>query len=141
MTANTVTTITRDDALIDDPSFSGLSRFLITSDAGAVFTPRARLDADTFYAVGAYGASRGLVVRVTRSGSRVKRNQLRVRIDFPRDTGDVAGTLAFGDAGHIGGWARAEFFPGGTDADQIAAIMAKVETGEWKIFDNTLAAW
>jgi hypothetical protein len=110
--STTTVYITRDAALEQSTDFDGLAGYFVTSDAGAFFEPRFQVDADRFLAVGVNGASAGLVVLVTRTGAKITRNQLRVRIDFPRDTGDWAGTLAFGEAEsvHTGGLARREFY-------------------------------
>jgi len=70
-------------------------------------------DTDRVYARGYRGgAAEGLVLLVTRTGTahvRGKGAQVRVRLDFPRDTNDLAGTLAF-DGDHIGGVAPAVLF-------------------------------
>jgi len=78
----------------------------VTGDTGASWEFLGPADDVTVY-----GRSRrtNLVVAVTRTGERVSNGQVRVRIDFPRDTGDLAGTLAF-DAGHIGGRAPRNLF-------------------------------
>jgi hypothetical protein len=61
---------------------------------------------DAIYVRGIGGTpSEGLVVLVTRTGRvpvRGRTGCVRVRFDYPRDTNDAAGTLAF-DAGHVGG--------------------------------------
>ena len=78
----------------------------VTGDTGASWEYLGPADERTVY-----GRSRrtGVVVAVTRTGERVNNGQVRVRIDFPRDLGGVAGPLAF-DAGHLGGGAPRALF-------------------------------
>jgi hypothetical protein len=52
----------------------------------------------------------GLLVAVTRTGTKVTDGQVRVRIEYATDTGDAAGTLQFGPR-RIRGRAPADLFP------------------------------
>jgi hypothetical protein len=58
-----------------------------------------------------FGRSRrtGMVIVAVKTGEKVTRGQVRVRIDFPHDLGDVAGTLSFNES-HTGGVAPARLF-------------------------------
>jgi hypothetical protein len=104
---------TRDEVLATRTG--SLASYWTTADNGVQWATLGPVpgDPDRFYARGIAGsASAGLVLLVTRTGSadvRGKGAQVRVRIDFPRDTGDAAGTLAF-DADSIGGVAPRVLF-------------------------------
>jgi hypothetical protein len=100
-------TATRDEILASRTS--GLVSYRVTSDMLAGYTPIGVRDDRTLWAI---SDTLQLLVLVTRTGEamvRGKGDQVRVRIDFPRDTGDAAGTLAFG-AEHIGGVAPRVLF-------------------------------
>ena len=75
---------------------------IVVSDRGVVYRVLGPAGTDQVYAI----SGNGLIVLVTRTGRAVRNEQVRVRVDFPRDTNDVAGTVAF-DYGHVGGkiWA------------------------------------
>jgi hypothetical protein len=97
---------TRDEILATRTG--SLATYWTTADNGVQWATLGPVpgDPDRFYARGIAGKpSEGLVLLVTRTGDvdvRGRGAQVRVRIDFPRDTGDAGGTLAF-DADHIGG--------------------------------------
>ena len=95
-------TITRDAIFLDRERLDG-KRALAITDSNGAYDVLSRESADVVFVI---GGRTGLVARVTRTGSRVTRGCVRVRFDFPRDTGDLAGTLAF-DAGKCGGVAPA----------------------------------
>ena len=106
-------TATRDAVLATRTG--SLASYWTTSDRGVQYATLGPVpgDPNRFYARGINGTpSEGLVLLVTRTGMadvRGKGAQVRVRIDFPRDTNDAAGTLAF-DADHIGGVAPRVLF-------------------------------
>ena len=78
-----------------------------TADNGVMWEVLGSADDRTVYAI---SDRTGTVVTVTVTGDRLIRGQqVRVRIDFPRDTGDAAGTLVF-DAGYVGGVAPRDLF-------------------------------
>jgi hypothetical protein len=87
----------------------------VSTDQGASYAVLGPVpgDPDRIYAIGREGRpSAGLVMLVTRTGRvdvRGRGAQVRVRFDFPRDTGDAGGTLAF-DASHTGGLAPRVLF-------------------------------
>jgi hypothetical protein len=104
---------TRDEILATRTG--SLATYSATSDNGQAYAVVGPVpgDPDRIYVIGRAGtASAGLVILVTRTG-RVdvpgKGAQVRVRFDFPRDTNDAGGTLAF-DAGHVGGVAPRVLF-------------------------------
>jgi len=104
---------TRDEILATRTG--SLASYSATSDTGvsyAVLGP-VPADPDRVYVTGRAGTpSAGLVILVTRTGRVDVRGhgaQVRVRFDFPRDTGDAGGTLSF-DAGHVGGVAPRVLF-------------------------------
>jgi hypothetical protein len=106
-------TATRDEVLASRTG--SLADYSVTADNGvqwAVLGPVPG-ERDRIYARAYAGtAATGLVLLVTRTGVTLVRGkgpQVRVRLDFPRDTGDAAGTLAF-DADHIGGVAPRVLF-------------------------------
>jgi hypothetical protein len=75
----------------------------------AGYSPIGVRDDDSLWAI---SDTLKLVVLVTRTGSvpvRGKGDQVRVRINFPTDMGDAAGTLRF-DGEHIGGVAPRVLF-------------------------------
>ena len=76
---------------------------IVVTDTGVVYRVLGPAGPEQVYAI---SDRTGLVVLVTRTGRAVRSEQVRVRVDFPRDTNDVAGTVAF-DYGHVGGkiWA------------------------------------
>ena len=87
------TTVTRDAIL--ETSTGSLHGYSVTADAGQSYAVIGPAGPDVIY-----GVSRrtNLLVRVVRTGTanvRGKGEQVRVRIEFARDTGDAAGTLAF----------------------------------------------
>jgi hypothetical protein len=90
------TTATRDQVL-DTEVPNG---FYATTDQGGYFRVLGRAGTDQVFALSAGGT--GLVVLVTRTGNTLRGGQVRVRFDFPTDSGDQAGTLAFGPD-HTGG--------------------------------------
>jgi hypothetical protein len=102
------------------PRITEMSRFDIVSNAddrliamgdNAVWYALTAPVEDTCYGVAITGASKGLIVRVTRTGSRLdSHGNVRVRIDFPRDCERADDYCAFGDAGSVGGIAHASRF-------------------------------
>jgi hypothetical protein len=92
-----------------------LTSYWTTADNGVQWATLGPVpgDPNAFYARGIGGSpSEGLVLLVTRTGSvpvRGKGDQVRVRIDFPRDPGGLDDTLVF-DADHIGGVAPRVLF-------------------------------
>ncbi len=113
MTRTAPLTATRDDVLATrTASLAGYSPTTDRNVSYAVLGPvPGRTDA--VYVIGRDGTpSAGLVVLVTRTGTvpvRGRGDQVRVRFDYPRDTGDQAGTLAF-DAERVGGLAPRVLF-------------------------------
>jgi hypothetical protein len=107
-------TATRDAILATRTA--SLAHYSPTNDNGvacyAVLGPVPGRD-DAVYVIGRDGApSAGLVVLVTRTGRvpvRGRGDQVRVRFDYPRDTNDAAGTLAF-DSSSVGGVAPRVLF-------------------------------
>lgn len=100
---------TRDAVL--DCSTAILNGYSATADLGhgyGVLGPVPGRD-DAIYAIGRRHRNIVLVERTGVTLVRGKGPQVRVRITFARDTGDVAGTLAF-DAGHTGGVAPRSLF-------------------------------
>lgn len=102
-------TATRDE-VFDAPRISGrMAATDVHGTPGAWFTVLgtvAGLPASVYVVSG----RTGLVALVTRTGRTVRRDGMtRVRFDFPRDTGDAAGTLAF-DGTRCGGWVPADVF-------------------------------
>jgi hypothetical protein len=105
-------TATRDAVLATRTG--SLASYGVTTDRGVFYRTLGPVPGhgDAAYAIADAGASAGLVVLVTRTGHvdvRGRGRQVRVRVDYPRDTGDAAGTLAF-DAGHVGGVAPRVLF-------------------------------
>lgn len=104
---------TRDEILATRTG--SLSSYSVSSDTDVSYAVLGPVpgDPDRVYAIGRAGTpSSGLVLLVTRTGSvpvRGRGAQVRVRIEFPDDTNDLAGTLAFG-ARHIGGVAPRVLF-------------------------------
>jgi hypothetical protein len=87
---------TRDEVLASRTA--SLAGYSVTSDTGASYAVLGPVagDPDRVYA---QGRRHGNLVLVTRTGTVSVRGhgaQVRVRIDFATDTGDLAGTLAFG---------------------------------------------
>jgi len=108
----TTHTATRADVLATRTG--SLATYYVTTDAGIDYRVLGVVPGtpDRLYAIAYGGASEGLVVHVTRTGRvpvRGRGDQVRVRVEYPRDTGDAAGTLAF-DADHIGGVAPRVLF-------------------------------
>ena len=103
----TTHTATRDAILATRTA--SLRGYVVTSDPGAFYDV---LGPEADGAVYAISPRTGLVVRVVRTGVvsvRGRGDQVRVRVEFPTDTGDAAGTLAF-DGGHVGGVATRVLF-------------------------------
>lgn len=103
----TTFTATRDEVFASRTG--SLASYSVTSDAGVTYDVIGPAGPDTLYAI---SPRTSLVVRVVRTGVTLVRGkgpQVRVRVEFPRDTGDAAGTLAF-DAGKIGGVAPRVLF-------------------------------
>jgi hypothetical protein len=105
-TAHTVTV----DAIRASQTGS-LRGYSATSDTDATYAVIGPVpgDADRVYVRGHRHGNLALVTRTGRADVRGRGRQVRVRIAFARDTGDVAGTLAF-DAGEIGGVAPRVLF-------------------------------
>lgn len=103
----TVPAATRDE--IFATRAGSLSTYRVTSDMLAGYSPIGVRDDDSLWAI---SDTLRLIVLVTRTGSvpvRGKGDQVRVRINFPTDTGDARGTLRF-DGEHIGGVAPRVLF-------------------------------
>lgn len=95
------------DAILTAPRASTHRTYVSTDTAGWVYEV---VGAAAPGQVFARSERTGLLVLVTRTGRvRNARGLVRVRVDFPTDTGDAAGTLAF-DGGHVGGHAPADLF-------------------------------
>lgn len=78
----------------------------VTADTGATFDVTGKIDD----ALIVRGARTQVIGRVVRTGERRHRgDQVRVRIEFARDLGDVVGTLAF-DYESVGGRAPHALF-------------------------------
>jgi hypothetical protein len=100
-------TATRDE--IYATRAAGLSTYRVTSDMLAGYSPIGVRDDSSFWAI---SDNLKLLVLVTRTGTvpvRGKGDQVRVRINFPTDTGDAAGTLSF-DGEYAGGVAPRVLF-------------------------------
>lgn len=96
----TTHTATRDAILATRTG--SLSGYWVTSNPGAAYAVLGPAGPDAVYAM---SPRTGNIVHVVRTGVvdvRGKGRQVRVRVEFPTDTGDAAGTLAF-DGGHTGG--------------------------------------
>ena len=103
----TAFTATRDEVLASRTG--SLASYSVTSDVGVTYAVLGPAGPDAVYAL---SPRTGLAVRVVRTGVTLVRGkgpQVRVRLEFPRDTGDAAGTLSF-DAGKIGGVAPRVLF-------------------------------
>lgn len=90
------------DAIMDA---AGSPRCFAKADPGAMFDVITKGIVKDGQRV-AYGRAvgTGFFVRIVKTGQKVRRDgQVRVRIEVARDTGDRAGTLAFGDAETFGG--------------------------------------
>jgi hypothetical protein len=90
---------------------SGLVGYEVTSDRAVGYTPIGVRDDRSLWAI---SHTLNVIVMVTRTGEvpvRGRGDQVRVRINFPTDTGDAAGTLRF-DGEHIGGLAPRVLFAG-----------------------------
>jgi len=113
-TRSTVHLATRDAILATRTG--SLSSYWTTSDRGVQYATLGPVpgDPDRFYARGINGTpSEGLVLLVTRTGTTMvkgKGPQVRVRINFPRDTCDAAGTLSFDSDNYVGGIAPRVLF-------------------------------
>lgn len=80
--------------------------YYVTADTDATFAVTGRIDD----ALVVRGLRTNVIGRVVRTGDRVHRGgQVRVRIEFARDPGDVAGTLVF-DHDAVGGRAPRVLF-------------------------------
>lgn len=104
----TTVSMTRDAVL----STAVRNPFTATTDQGGRFEVVGPCDADRVFV---RGYNSGNLALVTRTGSVQRRGQVRVRFDFSRDLGDVAGTLAFFDSVHTGGVVPASAFELGGD--------------------------
>lgn len=72
-------------------------RYGLTSDGGGHYDIISASADEGGYVTGYARSGRtGQVVRFVQTGRAVKQDQLRCRIEFATDTGDAAGTLAFG---------------------------------------------
>ena len=103
----TTFTATRDEVLATRTG--SLAGYYVTADNGVLWQVLGPADDNRVYCA---SKSTGLVLLVTRPGKvnvRGKGAQVRVRLDFPRDTNDLAGTLAF-DGESIGGVAPRVLF-------------------------------
>jgi hypothetical protein len=105
----TITRITRDAILLDSDR-APFGQF-VKGDNGAIYNVVTRVGDELFVA-----GPHGNLARVTRTGNRtVSRmdytGEVRARIDFAEDTGDAAGTLAFGEGEHIGGTVSRRLLP------------------------------
>lgn len=89
--------ITRDDILALPRNARG---FILETDGGAILDVIHAGEDGIGYAL---SSRTGLVVRYHQTGRTVRSNMVRVRVQFPRDTEDVAGTLEFTDNYATGG--------------------------------------
>lgn len=104
------TTATRDEIL--STGAGSLAGFGVTSDTDVTYAVIGAVpgDSDSVYA---RSLRTGQLIKATRTGNanvRGRGEQVRVRIAFAEDTGDAAGTLAFSQAGGIGGIAPRMLF-------------------------------
>ena len=76
-----------------------------TTDAGGIYEMVASTDAGVIVR----GRRTGTLARIVQTGRVARNGEVRVRFEFARDLGDLAGTLAF-DADHCGGRAPLQVF-------------------------------
>jgi hypothetical protein len=97
-------TASRDEIL--DSRDGRFDHFYVEGDSGGLYEILSARDGGDRVVGFARATVTKLLVRFVVTGRRPQRHGrvLRVRIDFPDDIGDVAGTLEFGPHGHVGGW-------------------------------------
>jgi hypothetical protein len=105
-------TATRDEILATRTG--SLADYSVTSDMVASYEVIGPVpgDASRIYARGRRLQNLVMVTRTGFANVKGRGDQIRVRIDFATDTGDAAGTLAFGGPGgeHVGGVAPRVLF-------------------------------